>query len=534
MRIATDLKISIQSHSTYILILLGTWVLSSFLINPIGEFPLNDDWAYALSIKWFHETGQLKIANWGEMTLVGHLLWGGLFTYFTDFSHSALRFSTIVLGFGLLITLYSIAIEVGFSKPISLLMSLILLVNPIFMALSNTYMTDVPFAFFTAISLLFYLKAHNKESYLYLALAISTTVISLLYRQLAFVLPLSWFIAQLILPTRSFKNGFWIVSPLALVLLSYFLFTFFMTDAGLLQPRFNDKLNVIQTVLSSFSIKSGVNIAGYICITISYMGLFFSPFLILRLKQSWVRYKWLLTCYTILVSAVLIVSEKTLPALDNIWIDFGVGPTTLPDFYDDFNHTPPYTMHAWARGLLTIIAVFFGGILAIQILETVRTKLRTFQVLLSVLATIIYLAPFMLVGIYDRYLIPLFFLGILLLSPPNNKTSSKNNLLKAALYLAPFFVFSVSATHDYLSWNRVRWQALHEFEKSNGKGLITGGVEYDAWNYYSDDVPQWWEEIPTNYAIVFSTNNNEQIIASYSYNRWLPGENSLHIIQQLP
>lgn len=521
-------------HSANIFILLGVWVLSTVLINPIGNFPLNDDWAYALSIKWFHETGQFKIANWGEMTLVGHLLWGGLCTFFTDFSHTTLRFSTIILGFGLLITLYSIAIEVGFSKHTSLLMSLILLVNPIFMALSNTYMTDVPFAFFTALSLLFYLKAHNNQSHSYLISAILFTVVSLLYRQLAFVLPISWFLAQLALPKRSIKKWFWIASPLTIILLSYFLYVFFMKSVGVLQPRFNDRLSVIHSILSSFSLRSAVNIVGYISITFSYMGLFFSPFLVLVLKQSWKKYKWLLISYTIIISVVLIATGKTLPTLDNIWIDFGVGPTTLPDFYGNFNYTPPYNMQIWLRGALTTISVFFGGLLGIQCFEHIRTRLHEFQTLFVVLAVIIYLAPFMLIGIYDRYLVPLFIFGILLLSPLQNKDKHNHSMLKAAICLAPFFVFSVCATHDYLSWNKVRWQALQEFEESNGKGLITGGVEFDAWNYYSDDDSKWWEQVPTDYAIVFSTQNNEQIVTSYSYNRWLPGSNTLHIIQRLP
>ena len=49
------------------------WVALVLLIGPWGDFPLNDDWCYAKSVQTLVETGQLKLYNWGEMTLVAHV-----------------------------------------------------------------------------------------------------------------------------------------------------------------------------------------------------------------------------------------------------------------------------------------------------------------------------------------------------------------------------------------------------------------------------------------------------------------------------
>ena len=52
------------------------WFVVIALINPVGDFPLNDDWCYAKSVKNYIETGELILYNWGEMTLVGQVFYG--------------------------------------------------------------------------------------------------------------------------------------------------------------------------------------------------------------------------------------------------------------------------------------------------------------------------------------------------------------------------------------------------------------------------------------------------------------------------
>jgi hypothetical protein len=53
--------------------------------------------------------------------------------------------------------------------------------------------------------------------------------------------------------------------------------------------------------------------------------------------------------------------------------------------------------------------------------------------------------------------------------------------------------FTVAATHDYLSWNRVRWQALHHLMQEDQISLshIGGGFEFNGWYLYDDDYDDW-------------------------------------------
>ena len=66
-------------------------------IDPAGEFPLNDDWSYAWSVKALLEDGRLAFTGWVSMPRVAQVLWGWLFTLPAGFSFTALRLSAVVL-----------------------------------------------------------------------------------------------------------------------------------------------------------------------------------------------------------------------------------------------------------------------------------------------------------------------------------------------------------------------------------------------------------------------------------------------------
>ena len=48
------------------------WIAPVFVIGLEGEFPLNDDWAYAKPVHTFFETGQLSRTEWTHMPIVTH------------------------------------------------------------------------------------------------------------------------------------------------------------------------------------------------------------------------------------------------------------------------------------------------------------------------------------------------------------------------------------------------------------------------------------------------------------------------------
>ena len=70
------------------------WAIAVVLVNPIGDFPLNDDWAYAQSVKSLLETGNFQLPGWAVANLLPQALWGALFCLPFGFSFTALRKSS--------------------------------------------------------------------------------------------------------------------------------------------------------------------------------------------------------------------------------------------------------------------------------------------------------------------------------------------------------------------------------------------------------------------------------------------------------
>src|SRR5712692_3184073 len=56
------------------------WLLMVLLVNPAGEFPLNDDWSYSRAVQSLVEHGRLELTGFTSMPLIAQVLWGALFS----------------------------------------------------------------------------------------------------------------------------------------------------------------------------------------------------------------------------------------------------------------------------------------------------------------------------------------------------------------------------------------------------------------------------------------------------------------------
>ena len=136
----------------------------------------------------------------------------------------------------------------------------------------------------------------------------------------------------------------------------------------------------------------------------------------------------------------------------------------------------------------------------------------------------------MVVGIYDRYLVTILPLALVLIAPQFATAPQLPRFRwAAAASLLLIGGFSLCAVHDYLSWNRTRWVAINTLEKQGiPSHRIAGGVEFDAWMHYSDDNPEWWKTAVPEYRIVFDA-GEASVVQALSYTRWLPGDGIIYI-----
>ena len=207
------------------LILLGAlWVVMSALVNPVGDFPLNDDWRYALAVKSILETGRFELPYPGAPNVFAQAYWGALFCLPFGFSFTALRFSTLTLGAAGIFALYLLLREIGAGRWIALLGGLTLAVNPLYFALAQTFMTDVPLLALLIAALWLFVRGVQREETASVVAGILIALIAILIRQFALLLLLAFSVAYLI------RNG-WTRQALAVAILPLLLGPSFLRDS---------------------------------------------------------------------------------------------------------------------------------------------------------------------------------------------------------------------------------------------------------------------------------------------------------------
>jgi hypothetical protein len=106
------------------------WTLAVIIAQPIGEFPLNDDWSFGMTVKRLVEGLGYQPGKWGEMTLFSQALWGALFCIPHGFSFTALRFSTLVLSLTSAFAMYGLIRQLQGPRLLALVCALTLVFNP--------------------------------------------------------------------------------------------------------------------------------------------------------------------------------------------------------------------------------------------------------------------------------------------------------------------------------------------------------------------------------------------------------------------
>ncbi|WP_046743954.1 glycosyltransferase family 39 protein [Kordia zhangzhouensis] len=518
------------------LALLFLWLLLIVIINPIGDFPLNDDWCYGKSVKTLTEEGYLKLYNWGEMTLVGHVYWGALFTEIFGFSFTVLRWSTLVMGFATSIGIYELCKLTNISRWFTWIGVLLCMLNPIFLSLSFSFMTDVPFMCLTIWTFYFFAKALKTDQWQPILWAIFFSYWAFTIRQLAWVFPLVWMITFLLTKQRNWRNLLKAIAPLLAMVLFSLVFSYIMESNDLLQERYNTKFHLLLDNIKNLRKGLLVIIFSYLFESLTYLGLFLLPIHLLYMRRYQFKGYMIWTIlWTVGVTLYLMKLGKVLPSLDNIWIDFGVGPTTLHDHAGNFTQSPDPTAPYWFWQVITCIGIISSVTFIFQIRRIIVSVFKKEKidslVVLSFVFFVVYLTPFLIVGVYDRYLLPLLPISIIFLGTNLQLLPKRWSKYVSYGFLGILAWFSISAVHDHLAWNRVRWQVLNELTETVPKNQIQGGVEYVTWNFFSEDQNKWWEQVIPVYTLVFKPNKNQKVIEKYTYNRWLPGEGVMYLVE---
>ena len=115
-----------------------------WLVWPVGEYAILDDWAFNKSLSFLNERGELRILHWNPMSLIGHVLWGWLFTTLFGASFTVTKLSVVVLHLAEMFALARWLRWCGVPSRGVWLAVLALMFHPLHFLHCYTFDTDIP------------------------------------------------------------------------------------------------------------------------------------------------------------------------------------------------------------------------------------------------------------------------------------------------------------------------------------------------------------------------------------------------------
>lgn len=520
--------------------MLAIWALGIALVDPHGDFALNDDWAYGLTVRTLLEAGAFRPPGWAAPTLLSQALWGAAAALPAGFSFTALRLSTLLLGGGALVAVYMLARTLRAPRGAAGVAALTVGFGPVFFELAHTFMTDVPFIGFATIALLFLARALAGGGDHQLAIGCVATVAAVLCRQVGIVVPVAFAVVCVVYGRgRLAARGGRALLPLLLsasALWGLRQVLAFSQAAG-------DGLGV-GDVIAAWSMRGNPPAAlrlmrDNLLVAWIYCGLFLAPVL-LHSSAAWRaslarprRFDAVAVAAALLAGATLWFWQRGMPLRGNVLIKSGLGPITLHDIYvRGLANDTPLPEGFWHA--VTALAVL-GAALLIAQLTAVAAHLRRAAAderavrLLLLLSAAGTFAALSVVIPFDRYYLPVTAILAAALAPPPTLATGRAGGTAATVLLAAMALFAVAGTHDYLSWNRARWQALAQLTEVDGIApqRIDGGPEFNGPHFYARDYrPQrgksWWWVVDDEFIIAMGPVPGFSVQRRYPYRRWLP------------
>jgi hypothetical protein len=349
------------------------------------------------------------------------------------------------------------------------------------------------------------------------------------------------------LSTRNIIKGF---IPLFTSVLIQVIYQKWIISTNRIPPLENPQYGIFLQFINVFFLEL-LPISYFIIIFFVYLGLFLLPFIITVFSRNFQHYRQrkmiLLSIFSVVVAMVLgfmnLTNRKTMPFLENVLTSFGLGPLTLRDTYILRLHyfSTPFVINIlWL--LLTTIAILAAALLiyhlllaTVKIFDQARypnNQQNKWLIAFTVSGFFSYLLLVILSGSFDRYLLPLLPLSMIAILLSTKDVIRKNLGDKitslVVIILLIYGGFTIGATHDYLAWNRSRWQALNDLMEESRilPNNIDGGYEFNGWYLYdfkykgSRDKSYWWVD-KDDYIISFRPLDGYEAVKQYPFRGWL-------------
>jgi hypothetical protein len=499
----------------------AAWAFLFRVIPPDRQnFPLADDWAYARGFLMFARGQGLHYLNWAPMPQLTQWLWALPFYWLGPpaLPLVSLRISTIVISWLGLWGFYELLRQGGLSSARAAFGTALLALNPLFLLIQGSFMTDIPSLSLCLLALAFYGRAINGAKAGWLLPAIVAAVLAGINRQNSVAAPMAAAIMLWRRPAlrRQLPWGAAVAIPLAVAVAVHLWFTD-RQDVMHLPPRV---LAPTMTLVLPFAM-------------VLYCGLAALPMLLLNPRpNSWKA--WLIAFAVLLAFVVYwLPNGKYLPRGDLFpYIDGHITPFGP---YSNFTliGDRPELLDRPLRWALTMLACLGAASLIERTIAAGREGRLWEPLTLFAFVSI----PFIIISdLFDRRFLFLFPAAIYLAGLGRGQSARWwiPSLATCALWAAA----ALGITHDSLTWNAARWALGRRAveQRHIHPWNIEGGFEWDASYAPLEERPaaapadkhfllifskQQFTHVTHCYALAFTQPPGTVVIDSESYSQWL-------------
>jgi hypothetical protein len=541
------------------------WAIMAALINPVGNFPINDDWTYGLAVAHILKEGSFALPSGSTANVLVHAYWGALFCLPFGFDYTALRISTLVFALFGLWAAYGTARELGARRSLALMTAATFAVAPLYLPLAATFMTDVPFTNIVGVALYCFTRGICRTRPRYIMLGFAIALMSVLLRQFGLIFVGAFGVA-IVVRSRFSPGSILILSGTALLGLSIHL--------GFQHWMMGTHRTVSVAIASTASFgpgldpkQMGIAIAKML-VLLPYVGVMLLPLYCatgFATSRSFLRQRPIAGA----VVALLMLAgqfagawnrQMHFPDYGNGLTRYGIGPMLIYDRSILGINLPvePFPSWVWqllsVAGAITVSAIMIDLTAATMRLGHFASRRQPYRAAWADATALVSIGLYGLLvcmmsvnpAAYDRYMLVFLVPATLLLLAHADGLAAWTTLrlLSAGALILLFGAFSIAATSDYLAWQRERHHATTDLARIGiSPDRIDGGYEYNGNIFYAVagigwHLPfkrSWWWVQDDAYVIGAGPVPHYRIVRRYPFYRLLTRSwDQVVVLRRLP
>ena len=277
---------AIRKHSGLHLLLL-LFLFLAWIINPIRDVMIEDDWAYALTVRHLLATGEYKLNDWAAANMPVQIYWAAFLARIFGYTLGVLHCSSLILVLAGLVGLYFLLRDFEVADLEASLLTLVVFSSPAILFLSFTFQTDAQFLAWQILALWLYSRGLRHQSYLWMAGASLAASAAIGTRQFGVALVAGLFATWCIFEQQRLRKiPLYLAGLLLPGLIALWQFCFNMNE-----PTFTQKVRVAEQFLYLRNLPHLIgDILWRPTVILQYIGLFLLPLfplLALLARDAW-------------------------------------------------------------------------------------------------------------------------------------------------------------------------------------------------------------------------------------------------------